>query len=219
MSETEPSPASNAAVSKARSKLRRDLQQWRAFQLARYSQLHDHITLVDSSTPEIQSLKLPSSFTSAQRATLGLDDLAAIEYDLREGQAYDALQDFREAIKTFNYNLAFKKTNIHGQRANTRAQSFLRSLAGDKVSAADKYRRARTALLSLGLREDDKVFQPLYDNQLWMKNVNEPRKLGEKAVVDPWIWIVGRPKGMSKEEEADWSLDSKFCLDWNTWTN
>jgi hypothetical protein len=199
--------------------LRRDIQQWRAFQLARYSQLHDHITLVDSSTPEIQSLKLPSSFTSAQRATLGLDDLAAIEYDLREGQAYDALHEVREAIKTFNYNLAFKKTNIHGQRANTRAQSFLRSLAGDKVSAADKYRRARTALLSLGLREDDKVFQPLYDNQLWMKNVNEPRKLGEKAVVDPWIWIVGRPKGMSKEEEADWSLDSKFRLDFNTWTH
>jgi hypothetical protein len=52
-----------------------------------------------------------------------------------------------------------------------------------------------------------------------MKNVNEPRKLGEKAVVDPWIWIVGRPKGMSKEEEADWSLDSKFRLDFNTWTH
>ena len=218
ISETKPSPASNAAVSKARSKLRRDFQQWRAFQLASYPQLHDHITLVDSSTTEIQSLKLPSSFTLGQRATLGLDDLAAIEYDLREGQAYDALHEVREAIKTFNYNLAFKKTNIHGQRANTRAQSFLRSLAGDKVSAADKYRRARTALLSLGLREDDKVFQPLYDNQLWMKNVNEPQQLGEKAVVEPWIWIVGGPKGMSKEEEADWSLDSKLDLDFNTWT-
>ena len=70
---------------------------------------------------------------------LGLDDLGAIEYDLREGQAYDALHEVREAIKTFNYNLAFKKTNIHGQRANTHAQSFLRSLTGDKVSAADKY--------------------------------------------------------------------------------
>jgi hypothetical protein len=64
------------------------------------------------------------------------------------------------------------------------------------------------ALLKLGLLEDDKVLQPLHDNQLWMKNVNEPRKLGETATPDPWIWTVGRPTGMSKEQEADWSQES-----------
>jgi hypothetical protein len=32
-------------------------------------------------------------------------------------------------------------------------------------------------------------------DQLWMKNVNEPQKLGET------IWTVGHPKGLSKEQE------------------
>jgi hypothetical protein len=169
-------------ASLARTKLHRDLIQWRAYH---YPQLHSHIPITDSAKPEDDSLQLPSAFSAAQRDDLGLASLAAIEYDLREGQAHDALHAVREAIKTFSYNLAFKKTNIFGQRANSRAQSFLQFLSKDKVSAADKYRRAHAALLKLGLPTDDTVFQPLHDDQLWMKNVNEPRKLGETITPDP----------------------------------
>jgi hypothetical protein len=49
--------------------------------------------------------------------------VAAIEYDFCEGQAHDVLHAVREAIKTYNYNISFKKTNIHWQRANTQAQA------------------------------------------------------------------------------------------------
>jgi hypothetical protein len=148
------------------------------------------------------------------RTRLGLENLSAIEYDLREGQAHDALYSVREAIKTFNYNIAFKKTNVHGQSANTRAQTFLQSLASDKVSAAEKYRRARAALIRLGLPENDTVLQPLHDGQLWMKNVNLPRVLGETQTPDPWIWTVGRPKGMTRDEETEWSQESEItCRD------
>ena len=100
------------------------------------------------------------------RTSLGLEKLATIEYDLWEGQAHDALHAVQEAIKTFNYNLAFRKVNIHGQSANTCAQTFLKSLAADKVSAADKYRRAQAALLKLGLSESDSVFQLLPNQDL-----------------------------------------------------
>jgi hypothetical protein len=206
--EHERSRGDEASISKHQTKLRRDIVQWRTYLFDHYPMLRDHIPISDSTKPEDDHLQLPSAFTTTQQTGLGLADLTAIEYDLREGQAHDALHAVREAIKTFNYNLAYKKTNIHGQRANTRAQSFLQSLSKDKVSAADKYRRARIALLKLGLPEDDKVLQPLQDNQLWMKNVNEPRKLGETVTPDPWIWTVGRPMGMSKEQEADWSQDS-----------
>jgi hypothetical protein len=118
---------------------------------------------VDFSTPEVEILALPSSFTLAMHASLGLDALTAIEYDLQE-----ALHTVREGIKTFNYNLAFKKVNIHGQSANTCAQTFLKGLATEQVSAADKYRRARDTLLKLGLSETDDVLRPLVDNDLWM---------------------------------------------------
>ena len=144
------------------------------------------------------------------RASLGLDALTAIEYDLREGQAHDALHAVREGIKTFNYNLAFKKVNIHGQSANTRAQTFLKGLAAEKVSAADKYRRARDALLKLGLSETDDVLRPLVDNDLWMKNVSMTRQIGDDDKPDPWFWNVGRPGGMTMEEQSEWSKDSKF---------
>ena len=123
--------------------------------------------------------------------SLGLDALTAIEYDLREGQAHDALHAVREGIKTFNYNLAFKKVNIHSQSANTRAQTFLKGLAADKVSAADKYCRARDALLKLGLSETDDVLRPLVDNDLWMKNVSMTRQIGDDDKPDPWFWNVG----------------------------
>jgi len=129
--------------------------------------------------------------------------VAVIEYDLREGQAHDVLHAVHEAIKTFNYNIAFKKTNICGQQADTRAQTFLQSLAKDKVSAADKYRRGHVALVKLGLSEDDKVLQPLHNSELWTKNVNEPQKLGETSTPNPWFWTVGHPNGMSMAEEAD----------------
>ena len=105
--------------------------QWRAYLFDHYPRLCDHIPAVDSTKPEDDSLQLPSVFTPSQRINFGLTNLAAIGYDLCEGQAHDALHVVCEAIKMFNYNLAFNKTNIHGQRANTPAQNFLQSLSKD----------------------------------------------------------------------------------------
>jgi len=64
---------------------------------------------------------------------------------------------FAKSIKIFNHNLDFKKTNVHGQRPNTRAQAFLHTLTKDKISGAEKYRSERKALLTLGLPETDQT--------------------------------------------------------------
>ena len=86
---------------------------------------------------------------------------------------------------------AFKKVNIHGQSANTLAQTFLKGLAAEKVSAADKYRRARDALLKLGLSETDVILRPLVDNDLWMKNISMTCQIGDDDKPDPWFWNIG----------------------------
>ena len=65
------------------------------------------------------------------------------------------------------------------------------------------------ALLKLGLPKTNLVLQLLCDDQLWMKNVNEPQKLGETAVNDSQIWTVGHPKGLSKQEPG-WSENSMY---------
>ena len=93
--------------------------QWRVYLFNHYPRLYDHIPAADSMKPEDDSLQLPSVFSPSQRINFGLTDLATIKYDLHKGQAHDALHAVHEAIKMFNYNLAFKKTNIHRQRANT----------------------------------------------------------------------------------------------------
>jgi len=152
---------------------------------------------------------LPSSFDQHLHEGLGLTSLAAIEYQLREGQAYDALEDIREKIKIFNANLDFKKANVFGQRANTRAQQFLSHLAADKVSGAEKYRVARRALIRLGLSELDVSLQELRNDQLYGKDTSRPARLGDSKKEDPWFWIVGRPSDLTPKEQTDWSLESE----------
>jgi hypothetical protein len=202
------------AITAARAKLRRDIVKWRSTQFDIFPKLRDHIPSVDFAKPEEDALLLPSSLSVDRRNQLGLTEVAPIEYKLREGQAHGALQKLRQSIKEFNANLAFKKINIHGQGPCTRAQAFLQSLCADKVNAADQYRRARAALLSLGLPKDDKVLQELRNDQLWMKNVSAPRTLGAtNEGGDPWFWSAGRPAGLTKEEDDEWSQECKgfYC--------
>jgi len=160
------SRADSVSVKRARAKLSRDLSGWRKTQLHDYPKLRDHIPLVDSSTPEEESLQLPSAFTPELRISLGLKSLATVEYNLREGQAYDSLQSLRQVIQEFNYNLLDKKNNVHGLSATLRSETFLRVFTSDKRAHAETYRRARDAMISLGLSETDSKWRELRDDEL-----------------------------------------------------
>lgn len=200
-----------------RVKLRRELSRWRTSQFQRFPQLRNELLEMDTPTPETEKLLLPSSFNGPNRHRLGLNSLAQVEYALREGQAHDALQGLRLSIQAYNYNVRFKIDNVRGQSANMRANEFLSSLAAEKVSGADKYRRVRSALLMLGLPEDDGTLQPLFNNQLWSKNESLGPRVGETKAKkeEPWFWRVGRPVGMTPAEEIAWSVERKslnMCL-------
>ncbi|KAJ7441691.1 hypothetical protein FB451DRAFT_1058065 [Mycena latifolia] len=124
----------------ARAALRKELNAWRMRQVERFPRLMDEVSAVNAATPESEELFLPSQLNEHTRLQLGMAEAAKIEYTLREGQAYDALGEVRHTIKTFNFNVAFKIAQIQGQSANTRAQNFLRTLANDRIVAADDYR-------------------------------------------------------------------------------
>jgi len=203
------SDTSEDALASAHLKLRRDLNNWHKTQLGIYPQLQDELDDINLEEPEKEKLLIPSDFTNTQRGSLRIQELARVEYSLREGQAYDALDKVRLAIQTFNYNVKFKTNNVRRQNANTRVQRFLLSLSNDKVNAADKYQRVRTALLALGLSADDKLLRPLLNDDLWCKNENAPAAQGDAKTKDPWYWMVGRPSGLSPVEEAEWQIESK----------
>ena len=130
-----------------------------------------------------------------------MDKFATIEYTLREGQAHDALESVRKAIRTFNYNLQFKRDQVRGQGPNTRAEAFLRTLTAEKLNCAEKYRLACSTLLSLGMALDNIVFQELLETQLWCKNSSKPLKLGDLKIEDQWYWTVGHPSGLLADVE------------------
>ena len=214
--ESATSKVDNDTILAARVKLRRDISKWRRTQLERFPCIHEQITKTNqeasSAQPETENLHLPSSMNQPMRAALGLDSLATIEFTLWEGQAHDALESLRIAIKTFNYNFQFKTDHVFGQGPNTRAQAFLWELSAGKVSAADKYRTAHTALIALGLPQDDPTLQPLSNDQLWAKDSSKPSRLGDTKKEDPWFWTVGRPAGLSPKEEQEWSLESMLIF-------
>lgn len=116
--------------------------------------------------PENDTLLLPSRLSPESRIQYQLTNLASLECSLREGQAHDALAKVRDAIKDYNCSLAYKILFVHSQDPKTRAQRFLQSLTKNKVTAAEKYRHARRALLALGLPTDDRTFQPLDNGEL-----------------------------------------------------
>ncbi|KAJ7453629.1 hypothetical protein B0H11DRAFT_1740870 [Mycena galericulata] len=191
----------------AKSRLRKELGAYRIAQVERFPHLRSDVDGIEPDAPEKEKLFLPSDFDAATRASTGMKDLAAVEYELRVGQAHDALADVRIAIKTFNFNLAFKIAQLQGQSASTRAQNFLRILANDRILAADEYRRARGALIRLGLNDADSELRPLVNDELYAKNNREPPKMGESHAIDPWFWTVGRPANLTPREEKDWSTE------------
>ncbi|KAJ6602337.1 hypothetical protein B0H10DRAFT_1745098, partial [Mycena sp. CBHHK59/15] len=89
------------------------------------------------------------------RPVLKLEALTVVERELRESDRNEVLSELWTSIRTFNWNLSIKKTDIHGIEANTFAGKFLQTLSNNIQVAGDKYRHICSALISLGMAEND----------------------------------------------------------------
>ncbi|RXW14295.1 hypothetical protein EST38_g11557 [Candolleomyces aberdarensis] len=76
-------------------------------------------------------------------------DLARLEFDMREAQAYDALVTMRRQLQVRATLYDSKDRWIRGQRANTRARGSIGSTQKYINLARDEYRAARNALVAL----------------------------------------------------------------------
>lgn len=193
----------------ARTRLCNEFTQWQAILLSRYPALQDHLHCIDSDAPEEAIIPLPSLFNEHTRLSLGIGKLACAEFTLRKGQAHDALEKLRMAIREYTRNVDFKRDNVRGQRAVTRAERIIQKLEEERKQAAELYRRAYVGLLRLGLAPDDRSLQPLLDSQLFMKDTTKPAQLGDNRKEDPWFWQVERVRN-SDIEDQDWVVESKI---------
>lgn len=192
----------------ARMRLYNEFTKWQAILLSRYPALQDHVSCIDSDVPEEAMIPLPSFFNEHTRLSLGIGGLVHAEYTLRRGQAHDALEKLRMAIREYSRNVDFKRDQVRGQRAVTRAEKLIQKLEQERKRAAESYRHAYMALLHLGLAPDDRSLQPLLDSQLFMKNTTKPAQLGDNRKEDPWFWQVERVRS-SGIEDQDWVVESK----------
>ncbi|KAJ7504835.1 hypothetical protein B0H11DRAFT_2343124 [Mycena galericulata] len=174
--------------------------------VARVPALAAHMVEVDTEKPEKELIFLPSHFTEITRSEVKMEALAQVEYGLREGQAFDALAEVRTAIQTLNFNLEIKKTQIHGTGSNTKGQNFLKVLSNDIQFPADTYRRARKALIALGMNESDASLRELHRSDLFGKS-GRSAHMGDSKKPDSWVWTTGRAANLTDEEEREWEAE------------
>lgn len=179
-------------LKRRRATLQRQILRFRAIQPVYMGSITTLLSNVpESSTmePEDTPLILPSTLQPIKRkvCTFAVD---AIEEKFRESQCRDALCRLRTCLHTKTHFEKYRNANVRGQRSNTRAHALVGRLSNKINSAADKYRLAREALLSLrgcGPWEDELRVLRAQDI-VAASHVDEPMGLGEGRRTTSWIW-------------------------------
>lgn len=175
-----------ATLGKERAQLRKSVTALRELQIVICPALQTIIKYIPFHNPETEPLFLPSHFSKESRSTYCLDELAEIEFELRKGQAYDAIQDLKSSIQYMKGALHVKAKNSGSQKRNTRSTIYIRKIRDNKGVWAAKYRRARECLLALG--SDPTHFRQLNDNDMFLWNIRDDAAFGEGSTDPGWIW-------------------------------
>lgn len=161
--------------------------------------------------PEAATVILPSSFSPEEQTRHEMASLVQHERALREDDALRILELLRVAVKRYAHGVQQKVSNkvAVGQWAHTRMRTRVAKFSADVNVYAEKYRRVRSALLSLGMDNGDVVFQELREQDLgvgaalWGKHF-----LGGGKSKLSWIWRVPQQGGA----EADWLKEGELNL-------
>lgn len=133
-----------------------------------------------------EKLFLPSDFPSdSERQSLGLISLAEEEKKWREGEAFDHLRALQNIVKAISALRNRKNRNERQQKDNTRAGDNIReaqSLCDQHMVA---YGVAREALIALNAGS---TFPPLTEQDLYMKSVQQKRRVGDSGHTDGSLW-------------------------------
>ncbi|KAF8138624.1 hypothetical protein EV363DRAFT_1394065 [Boletus edulis] len=165
--------------------------------------------------PQDFPLLLPSSILRRVSYDRTLEEF---EWKLREGQAHDALNELRQALRSRAYMLKFKDRFLRGQGANTRARNCLKSVEAKVNASAKKYRVAHHALVALGgllgkvgwknqlrhLADDD--IRSMTDGS------EEVRSEGRRRL--SWIWLVCGYSENDTEDDTGAGPQDAIRIEW-----
>ena len=139
---------------------------------------------------EKEPLHMPSSFSPHIRKSLGLEELAKDEMELRIGSCYDeirAVQDCCRAVSTLKTN---KRKNDSGQDRLTRAVTQINNAKFRLRLAIDHYNANRSQLEVLGYTEMDN-FPPMTEADTYRKPTQGRRNVGDSRRFEGAAFAAG----------------------------
>lgn len=135
-------------------------------------------------------IRLPSSFTKTERAQMGLEQVAEVEAELREGQANDALEELRAGLAEKSLRFRTKVKPAKSQKTMTRAWDSINRADKQIRAAVQSYCLARTALE--GLEVSSKLldkYKVIQKRDLRMSgDIVEENRVGQRSSQLPWFW-------------------------------
>ncbi|KAG6836139.1 hypothetical protein H0H93_011016 [Arthromyces matolae] len=143
---------------------------------------------------KVENMKLWLPSDLAASGVIVSYDLRCYEWQLRYGQAHDALDEVRNGLRVQAYLYKHKDRYAIGVKANTRSNNAIAKATGMVTEAAKRYRVARVALATLA---DTGIEVPLdWESTIRILRDEDCRKLTEGLVGDSesrrtisWIWL------------------------------
>ncbi|KAJ7601897.1 hypothetical protein DFH06DRAFT_1351890 [Mycena polygramma] len=184
----------------------------------------------DLPPPKAEDIKLwlPSDLSAAERRSACARGVAESEAKLRHGQCVDALENVRSRLHTQKHLITWRNSNSVGQRAATRSASLIGRVGDRLARVAEKYRRARVALIALKGEGFAPHFKELKPGDMNVNAEEESDTLSRKKLgrlgsrkhtrIEPthasktfsWIWTVGGGPG-----EDEGQLHESVRVEWS----
>jgi hypothetical protein len=151
---------------------------------------------------EQAAIWLPSSFTKSERVQMGLEQVAEVEVELREGQANDALEALRAGLAEKSLRFRTEVKPAKSQRTMTRAWDSIHKADKQVRTAVQCYRFARTALEALEVSSDLLgQYKEIQKKDLKMSgDVVEENRVGQRSSELPWFWRLDRKLDQDRGE-------------------
>ncbi|KIM60068.1 hypothetical protein SCLCIDRAFT_26859 [Scleroderma citrinum Foug A] len=166
-------------------------------------------------SPDNVPLFLPSQMTGKAGCPHVLN---MVEFQLREGQAHDSLNNLHQGLRSCTYILKFKDWFLQGQGENTQAQNCLKLLDAKIDAAATRYCIAYHALCTLGpllgqvgWRDE---LRPLADEDVCGLMNGYDLHPGEGRCQISWIWRVCGYSEQATENESDDGFQEAIRVEW-----
>ncbi|KIM37573.1 hypothetical protein M413DRAFT_56267, partial [Hebeloma cylindrosporum] len=194
--------------------LQRKIDHWFKYQALYFPEVVKLRQASSNSQSEVKiqdiPLWLPSQIKGKIPVTL---EAQRIEWRLRNGQAYEALDTLQFQLQLRAHLRSFKNRFVRGQGPNTRARKSI-SLVQEKIDiAARDYRRSYEALEALG----SIIFKygwhnelkPLLDEDIRELSEGEDKKSDGKRTVS-WIWRIKEIQNLENDTHLN-DLRVEWC--------